>query len=137
MTMPPASPKKSRSGPLVALISVAVFVLVGVGVTGIMEQRHLQTNGQVSSGLIVGEWLAVDKASRIVFRADKTLDIRPDGAAAQPGSYQLRSGGLVSVAMNDGRRFTATFREFTPNQFDLVNSETQGVQVFAKAPSPQ
>jgi hypothetical protein len=46
----------------------------------------------------------------------------------------LESAGVVSVNLKNGRRFAATFREFTPNQFDLVDSETLGVRVFLRAP---
>jgi len=134
--MPSPPPKKSSGGSLIALIGVAAFILLGVGVTGFMEQRHLQTNGDVSSSAIIGEWRASDGAARIVFRADETLGMSAAGSSEQsalePGVYWLTSGGMVSVKMKSGRRFTATFREFTPNQFDLVDSETQGVRVFAK-----
>lgn len=133
MTMPPIPPKKSNSGTLVPLIGVAIFILIGVGVTGFVEQRSLQTNGYVSSSAIVGEWRATDQAARIVFRADKTLDMSFAGSA-EPGAYQIESGGVVSVNLRDGRSYTATFREFTPNQFDLVDSDKGAVTVFAKAP---
>jgi hypothetical protein len=36
--------------------------------------------------------------------------------------------------MKNGRGFTATFRELTPNQFDLADSENGAVTVFARAP---
>lgn len=134
-------PAKNSNGPLV-LVGVAVFILIGVGVTGIVEQRSLQSNGSVSSSAIVGEWRATDSASRIVFRADKTLGMAlgmsavgsSEPAALEPGAYQLGSGGVVSLAMKNGKNFTATFREFTPNQFDLVDLDKGAVTVFVKAP---
>lgn len=138
MTLPPIPPKKSNSGTLVPLIGVAIFILIGVGVTGFVEQRSLQTNGTVSSSTLIGEWRATDHAARIVFRADKTLGMSFAGSAEpgalEPGVYQIESGGVVSVSLRDGRSYTATFREFTPNQFDLVDSDKGAVTVFAKAP---
>jgi hypothetical protein len=118
------------------MIGVATFVLIGVAVTGVMEQRSLQTNGSVSSSGILGEWRDADKARRILFRADNTLGMGPVGSSEpglEPGEYELGSAGVVSIKLKDGRRFTANFREFTPNQFDLVDSENQGVKVFVKA----
>lgn len=138
MALPSLPTKKSGGGPLAPLIGIAIFVLIGVGVTGVVEQRSLQTNGYVSSSAILGEWRAADNRSWIVFRADKTLGVSAvgssDPAALEPGEYQLESAGVVSVNLKNGRKFTATFREFTPNQFDLVDSETLGVRVFVKAP---
>jgi len=137
MTSPPTRPKSSDAASLLPLIGLAVFVLIGVGVTGFMEQRHLQTNGSVSSTMILGEWRAIDKPWRIVFRADRTLSMSTadssDPVAFKAGGYQFESAGMVSVNMENGKNFTATFREFTPNQFDLVDSEKQAVTVFAKA----
>ncbi len=138
MAAPLLPAKKSKGGSLAPMIGVAIFVLIGVAVTGVMEQRSLQTNGAISSSGILGEWRAADKTARILFRADKTLGMSFDGssdaAALEPGEYQLESAGVVSIRLKNGRAFTATFREFTPNQFDLVDSENQGVRVFAKAP---
>lgn len=138
MTDPSLPAKDKKSGPLAPMVGLAVFVLIGVAVTGVMEQRSLQTNGSVSSSAILGEWRTADSSSRILFRADKTLGMglggSPDAAALEPGAYQLESAGTVSIKMNDGRSFTATFREFTPNQFDLVDSVNQGVKVFVKTP---
>lgn len=132
----PSTPRKGgSSASLIPLIGLAVFVLIGVGVTGFMEQRHLQTAGSVSDSSILGEWRATDKPWRIIFRADKTLGMTiGDSSDPEPGAYQLASGGMVSVTLKNGKTFTATFREFTPNQFDLVDSEKQAVTVFAKAP---
>jgi hypothetical protein len=133
MTLPSLPAKKGGGGSLAPLIGIAIFVLIGVGVTGIVEQRKLQTNAHVSSSAILGEWRIRDNSARILFRADKTLEMSADGAT-EPGEYQLESAGMASVRLKNGRSFTATFREFTPNQFDLVDSETQGVRVFAKTP---
>jgi hypothetical protein len=36
--------------------------------------------------------------------------------------------------MRNGRDFTATFRELTPNQFDFVDAKNGAVTVFARAP---
>lgn len=129
--------KTSKGGSLIPMIGIAVFVLVGVAVTGVMEQRSLQTNGSVSSSGILGEWRDADKTQRIIFRADNTLGMGSLGASEaaglEPGAYELRSAGVVAITLKDGRRFAATFREFTPNQFDLVDAENQDVKVFVKA----
>ena len=52
----------------------------------------------------------------------------------EPGTFRLSSEGNVLINMKNGKDFTATFREFTPNQFDLVDSENGAVTVFARAP---
>jgi len=73
MTDPSLPAKDKKSGPLAPMVGLAVFVLIGVAVTGVMEQRSLQTNGSVSSSAILGEWRTANSSSRILFRADKTL----------------------------------------------------------------
>lgn len=131
---PSSIPAKKENRALAPLIGVAIFVLIGVAVTGIVEQRSLQTNGSVTSSALLGEWRTADGAARLLFRPDKTLSM--SGAAGQSGSedgeYELQSAGVVLVNLKNGKRFAAHFREFTPNQFDLVDAETQGVRVFAK-----
>lgn len=133
----PSAPEKG-GGSLPLLLGIGVFALIGVLVTGIVEQRSLQTNGSVTASGILGEWRATDNGSRIVFRPDKTLGIGPLGAPEsadlEPGRYQLEAAGVVSIEMKSGKEFTANFREFTPNQFDLVDSKTQGVKVYVKTP---
>jgi hypothetical protein len=51
----------------------------------------------------------------------------------EPGTFRLWTERNVLINMKNGKDFTATFRELTPNQFDLVDSEN-GVTVFARAP---
>jgi hypothetical protein len=36
--------------------------------------------------------------------------------------------------MKNGREYSATFRQLTPNQFDLVDSENGAVTVFKRIP---
>jgi len=48
----------------------------------------------------------------------------------EPGTYRLWTERNVLIKMKNGRDFTATFRELTPNQFDLVDSENGAVTVF-------
>ena len=52
----------------------------------------------------------------------------------EPGTFRLWTERNVLINMKNGRDFTATFRELTPNQFDFVDSENGAVTVFARAP---
>jgi hypothetical protein len=92
----------------------------------------------VDISAIVGEWQAAGRPSRIVFRTDKTIGMSSAGSAEsgnmEPGTFRLRSEGNVLINMKNGKDFTATFREFTPNQFDFVDSENGAVTVFARTP---
>ncbi|PZR88572.1 MAG: hypothetical protein DLM68_07255 [Hyphomicrobiales bacterium] len=89
-------------------------------------------------GAIVGEWQAAGRPWHIVFRTDKTIGMSSVGSAKpdnmELGTFRLWTEGNVLIKMKNGRDFTATFRELTPNQFDLVDSENGPVTVFAKAP---
>ena len=52
----------------------------------------------------------------------------------EPGTFRLRSEENVLINMKNGKDFTATFREFTPNQFDFADSENGAVTVSARTP---
>ena len=97
-----------------------------------------KSGGYVNISAIVGEWQAAGRPWRIVFRTDKTIGMSSVGSAEpgnmEPGTFRLWTEGNVLIDMKNGRNFTATFRELTPNQFDLVDSENGAVTVFARAP---
>ena len=103
---------------------------------GLIEFKDLLVGPK--SGGSWEEWQAAGRPWHIVFRADKTIGMSSIGSAEpdnmEPGTYRLWSEGNVLINMKNGKDFTATFRELTPNQFDLVDSEKGAVTVFARAP---
>jgi hypothetical protein len=46
-----------------------------------------------------------------------------EAGSMEPGAFLLWTEGNVLIKLQSGRVFTATFRDLTPNQFDLVDSE--------------
>lgn len=143
MNSPSIPPKSTRGGATGAeAIAIAVLVVLALGFLGFMEFRNVligpKSGGYVKLSALVGEWQAAGRPWRIEFRADKTIGMSSVGSAEpdnmEPGTYRLWSEGNVLINMKNGRDFTATFRELTPNQFDLVDSENGAVTVFARAP---
>ncbi|MGH6846427.1 MAG: hypothetical protein ACREC0_02990 [Methylocella sp.] len=142
MNSPSVPPKKTRGATGAEMIGIAIFVGLALGFLGFMEFKNVlvgpKSGGYVNIGAIVGEWQAAGRPWRIVFRTDKTIGMSSVGSADQgnmePGTFRLWSEGNVLINMKNGKDFTATFRELTPNQFDLVDSENGAVTVFARAP---
>ena len=142
MNSPSLPPKRSRGATGAEMLGIAVFVGLALGFLGFIEFKDLivgpKSGGYVDISAIVGEWQAAGRPWHIVFRTDKTMGMSSIGSAEpgymEPGTFRLSSEGIVLINMKNGKDFTATFREFTPNQFDLVDSENGAVTVFARAP---
>ncbi|HEY4847767.1 MAG TPA: hypothetical protein VIH87_08225 [Methylocella sp.] len=142
MNSPSLPPKRSRGATGAEMLGIAVFVGLALGFLGFIEFKDLivgpKSGGYVDISAIVGEWQAAGRPWHIVFRADKTIGMSSVGSAEpgnmEPGTFRLWSEGNVLINMKNGKNFMATFREFTPNQFDLVDSENGAVTVFARAP---
>jgi hypothetical protein len=134
-------PKRARGATSAEMIGIAVFVALALGFLGFMEFKDVligpKAGGYVNIDAVVGEWRAGGRPWRIVFRTDKTLGMSSIDSAEpgnmEPGTFRLWSEGNVIIDMKNGKNFTATFRPLTPNQFDLVDSETGAVTVFARA----
>jgi hypothetical protein len=142
MNSPSIPPKSTRGATGAEAIGIAVVVVLFLGFLGFIEFKDLlvgpKSGGYVNISAIVGEWQAAGRPWHIVFRTDKTIGMSSIGSAEpgnmEPGTYRLWTEGNVLIKMKNGRDFTATFRDFTPNQFDLVDSENGAVTVFARAP---
>ena len=142
MNSPSIPPKSPRGATGAEMLGIAVFVGLALGFLGFIEFKDLivgpKSGGYVDISAIVGEWQAAGRPWHIVFRADKTIGMSSVGSAEpgnmEPGTFRLWSEGNVLINMKNGKNFMATFREFTPNQFDLVDSENGAVTVFARAP---
>ena len=142
MNSPSIPPKSPRGAARAEAIGIAVFVGLALGFLGFMEFKNVlvgpKSGGYVEISAIAGEWQAAGRPWHIVFRTDKTIAMSSVGSAEpgsmEPGTFRLWSEGNVIIDMKNGRNFTATFRELTPNQFDLVDSENGAVTVFARAP---
>jgi len=138
-SVPPKSPRGATGAEVIGIAALAGLAL---GFLGFMEFKNVligpQSGGYVKMSAIAGEWQAAGRPWRIVFRTDKTIGMSSVGSAEpgnmEQGTYRLWSEGNVLIDMKNGRNFTATFRDFTPNQFDLVDSENGAVTVFARAP---
>ena len=142
MNSPSIPPKSTRGATGTEMLGIAVFVGLALGFLGFMEFKDLlvgpKSGGYVKMSAVLGEWQAAGRPWRIVFRTDKTMGMSSMGSAEpgnmEPGTFRLWSEGNVLINMKNGKDFTATLREFTPNQFDLVNSENGAVTVFSRAP---
>ena len=139
----PSIPPKSTPGATGAeAIGIAAVVVLALGFLGFLEFKDWlvgpKSGGYVNISAIVGEWQAASRPWHIVFRADKTIGMSSIGSAEpgnmEPGTFRLWTEGNVLINMKNGKDFTATFRDFTPNQFDLVDSANGAVTVFARAP---
>jgi hypothetical protein len=124
------------------MIGIAVLVGLALAFLAFTEFKDLlvgpKSGGYMDIGAIAGEWQAAGRPWHIVFRTDKTIGMSSVDSAEpgnmEPGTFRLWSEGNVLINMKNGKVFTATFRELTPNQFDLVDSENGAVTVFARAP---
>jgi hypothetical protein len=133
-------PKKPGSGKGFEPVSIAAVCLLFLGFLGYMGFRNLPAGytagGYVKISAVVGEWQADGCPWHIVFRANKTIDMSSQGAAeagrTEPGTFLPWTEGNVLIKLQNGRVFTATFRDLTPNQFDLVDSENGAVTVFKR-----
>jgi hypothetical protein len=142
MNSPSIPPKSPRGATRAEAIGIAVFAGLALGFLGFLQFKDRlvgpKSGGYVNISEIVGEWRAAGRPWRIVFRTDKTMGMSSVGSAEpgsmEPGTFRLWTEGNVLIKMNNGKDFTATFRELTPNQFDLVDSENGAVTVFARAP---
>jgi hypothetical protein len=138
-SIPPKSPRGATGA---EAIGIAAVVVLALGFLGFLEFKDWlvgpKSGGYVNISAIVGEWQAAGRPWHIVFRADKTIGMSSIGSAEpdnmEPGTYRLWTERNVLINMKNGKGFTATFRELTPNQFDLVDSENGAVTVFARAP---
>jgi hypothetical protein len=142
MNSPSIPPKTTRGATGAEMLGIAVFVGLVLAIVGFAQFKDLligpESGGYVKMSAIVGEWQAAGRPWHIVFRTDKTMGMSSIGSAEpgymEPGTFRLSSEGIVLINMKNGKDFTATFRQFTPNQFDLVDSASGAVTVFARAP---
>lgn len=109
----------------VPLIAILVVLLISGGET-------------TDASRTVGDWQqSTDSARHVAFKADRTVSMNFVGSSApgalEFGVYTPNIDGMGTVDMKSGRRYTVTFREFTPNQFDLQDQETGSVTVFKRA----
>ncbi|MGH6834891.1 MAG: hypothetical protein ACREC9_04905 [Methylocella sp.] len=142
MNSPSVPPKRPRGATGAEAIGIAAVVVLALGYLGFMEFKDAlvgpKSGGYVKISAIVGEWRAAGRPWHIVFRTDKTIGMSSAGSAEpgnmESGTYRLWTEGNVLISMKNDRDFTATFRELTPNQFDLVDAKNGAVTVFARAP---
>jgi hypothetical protein len=142
MNTPSIPPKSTWGATGAEAIGIAAVVVLALGFLGFLEVKDWlvgpKSGGYVDMSAIMGEWRAAGRPWHIVFRADKTIGMSSVGSAEpgniEPGTFRLWTEGNVLINMKNGKDFTATFRDFTPNQFDLVDSENGAVTVFARAP---
>lgn len=124
-----------------------LIVIFGViGVIGIVYLGARQIISAISFVKIpvVGEWRAASKPWRILFLPDKTVvssTLPSQSAAAQtwtsaPGTYWVDYAGTLWVKLDTGESYTTTLSAETPNRFDLIDSRTESVTVFERAPAP-
>jgi hypothetical protein len=147
MKFRPDNPKEVTIKELIAvtLAVIAVIVLYGVAAR---QSIHKTATVNVP---IVGEWLAEGKPWRIVFRPDRTVDMSSTDPArsdsAEPsaleashlgaGAYSLQPGGTLKIQMKNGRTFSAEWKSISPNRFDLIEGDAEGVTTFDRAPAAE
>lgn len=133
------SPRPKQTEPLGATRREIIFVSLGViaviAVYGFAARQSIHAAAKVNVP-IVGEWLSTGKPWRIVFREDRTMDMSFD-TAAEPaqlvaGSYRLDSTGWVKLKLENGKAYTTNLKSQTPDRFDLIDAETEGVTTFER-----
>lgn len=58
----------------------------------------------------------------------------PETAAPLVGKYQLSEAGKVYLQLSNGKKYTTTIPPENRNRFDLIDSDTDGVTTFERAP---
>ncbi len=110
-------------------------IVVAVPIIAIFVVLLLSGGEKTDSRLTTGEWQqTTDNARHIVFRTGNSIAMTSPSASGawEEGSFTPNIDGMVTVDMKDGKRYAITFREFTPNQFDLQDRQTGGVTVYKK-----
>ncbi len=139
-----------------AKIAVLDVVIVIGGVVAIMafnrmsiaRLRHSLPN---ANNQIVGEWTSTRGPEHLVFRADKSVSMtvpansaadnaasaapETNGPAPVTGKFQVVQGGKVAIQLMNGNKYTTTINAGSPNRFDLIDSETEGVTTFERVPA--
>lgn len=133
-TKPPT--KRSDTGvPLGRiLIILSVFAFPGLVYLGV---RHLGERVKIVDIPLVGEWQALGKPWRIVFRPDKTLVSSTSPSQSGPGTYSVDYFGTLWVKLNDGKIYSAALAAENPTRFDLIESHTLVPTEFKKVPPPE
>jgi len=140
MTTPQTQSDKPN-GPAIGRL-IVIFGAVGVVALVFMGARQLIGSISIVKTPLVGEWRAANKPWRIVFLPDKTIvsstaPSQSNGAqtwTSASGAYSLDYFGTLWVELENGRRYTATLMAESPNRFDLIDSQSDGVTVFERAP---
>ncbi|WP_036257649.1 hypothetical protein [Methylocapsa aurea] len=139
MTSPPDKPAEVMPrGVLLTIVGV-------IGVTALygFAQRTIDYGVPKIDVPIVGEWRAEGKSWRMAFYADKSLEMNADsaqtasnetsGAQASlsgPGKYWLGLNGKVAIKLRNGKVLNAVWKPISPNRFDLIDVDTEGVTTF-------
>jgi hypothetical protein len=113
-------------------------LVIVVPTIGVLLFLVLSGGEKTDARMTIGDWSqTTDDARHIVFRADRAVSLNFIGpsapGASETGVYTPNIDGMGVIDTKSGRRYTVTFREFTPNQFDLQDQDTGGVTVFKKA----
>jgi len=129
------SSKVSKAEQINKVINV---VVVAVPIIAILFLLLISGGEKTDASMTVGDWRqTTDGARHIIFRSDRTVSLSFGGAAgsdvSDTGVYTPNIDGMGVIDTKNGQRYTVTFREFTPNQFDLQDRGTGGVTVFKKA----
>jgi hypothetical protein len=136
MSMPKEAPQRAK--PIGALLFVLGALLVMA--MGYLAVRNLASGLVLKPPPIVGEWQAYRTPWRLAFDPDKTV-VSSTGPAekdssqpwtSRPGTYSIDYFGTLWVTLNNGQVYTATLRADLPNQFDLIDSNTDVVTVFER-----
>lgn len=140
MTTPQTQTDKPK-GPQIGRI-IVIFGAVGVAALVFMGARQLIGAISIVKTPLVGEWRAANKPWRIDFLPDKKIvsstgALQSNGAqtwTSASGAYSLDYFGTLWVELENGKRYTATLTAESPNRFDLIDSQSEGVTVFERAP---
>lgn len=143
----PGAPKRKYTGVTrTELVLVSIGVALVIGLYGFAARQQIKRIPTITVP-IVGEWQASDKPLHLSFFPDKRVVLsstsrspseEKESAAAittitVPGIYAMGAGGTVGVKLDNGAKYTVEWKALTPNRFDLIDAETQGVTTFDKA----
>lgn len=134
----PSPPGKRRR------ISMLEWIIVIGGFTAIIGYNRiniarLQRSLPNANSQIVGEWKAERGAEHLLFRSDESVSLTEPapaagenavGPAPVTGKYKLTQGGKIYIQLMNGKKYSTTISPLTPNRFDLIDAETDGVTTF-------
>jgi hypothetical protein len=150
MARPSPPPGKRTKFSALDIIIVVVGVVAIIGYNRLSIARLQRSIPNVNSK-VVGEWKSERGPEHLIFRDDQSVSLivpasPTEGGVAQTpaeangpppvtGTYKLAQAGKILVQLMNGKKYTTTITPGSPNRFDLIDAETEGVTTYDRVPT--